>query len=200
MAAVNRLAQRCRTIIRQAGQAGRAGSCAGVLSSHPPTAPTLSPARHPTAPLPRSVIHQPSSEVFALFDKLCLLSDGHVVYFGAASRAADFFEQAGLGVPANRNPGAPGCSSVAGGAAVRPVALAALPSWAETPSNSCLPVHVHPTLLSVYLFVADHFLHVINRDFMDSQDVETNIQKLVTQYKESNSEWVGGRAGRAVYT
>lgn len=105
MSAVRRLAEKCRTII--------------------------------------SVIHQPSSEVFALFDKvgwcvarasacserddapaavcrrrcltvtrpphampgqLCLLSDGHVVYFGAASRAADFFAEAGLACPVNRNP------------------------------------------------------------------------------------------------
>lgn len=42
--------------------------------------------------------------MFALFDKLCLLSDGHVVYYGAANRAIDFFAEAGLGVPANRNP------------------------------------------------------------------------------------------------
>lgn len=98
MAAVRRLAERCRTII--------------------------------------SVIHQPSSEVFALFDKLCLLSDGHVVYFGAANRAIDFFAEAGLPVPSNRNP-------------------------------------------------ADHFLHAINRDFLESDDVEKNIAALVTQYKAS---------------
>ncbi|PSC72150.1 ABC transporter G family member 11-like [Micractinium conductrix] len=84
-----------------------------------------------------SVIHQPSSEVFALFDKLCLLSDGYVVYFGAANRAIDFFAEAGLAVPTNRNP-------------------------------------------------ADHFLHVINPDFTDSDDVETNIQTLVKQYQASN--------------
>lgn len=99
MAAVQRLAQHCRTVI--------------------------------------SVIHQPSSEVFALFDKLCLLSDGQVVYFGTASRAVDFFAEAGLAVPMNRNP-------------------------------------------------ADHFLHAINRDFLEVDDVEANIARLAAQYKASN--------------
>ena len=32
---------------------------------------------------------------------------------------------------------------------------------------------------------ADHFLHTINRDFLDSDDVEANIQKLVAQYEAS---------------
>jgi ABC-type multidrug transport system ATPase subunit len=32
-------------------------------------------------------IHQPSSEVFQLFDNLCLLSSGRTVYFGPASAA-----------------------------------------------------------------------------------------------------------------
>lgn len=38
-------------------------------------------------------IHQPSSEVFELFDRLCLLSGGKTIYFGEASQAyeASFF-------------------------------------------------------------------------------------------------------------
>ena len=35
-----------------------------------------------------TVIHQPSSEVFDLFDKLSLLSGGKVVYFGECSRSS----------------------------------------------------------------------------------------------------------------
>lgn len=41
-------------------------------------------------------IHQPSSEVFELFDRLCLLSGGRTVYFGEASQADEFFESAGF--------------------------------------------------------------------------------------------------------
>ncbi|XP_060204381.1 ABC transporter G family member 11-like [Lycium barbarum] len=49
-------------------------------------------------------IHQPSSEVFELFDRLYLLSGGKTVYFGQASEAYEFFEQAGFPCPALRNP------------------------------------------------------------------------------------------------
>ncbi|CAI8593471.1 unnamed protein product [Vicia faba] len=49
-------------------------------------------------------IHQPSSEVFELFDQLYLLSGGKTVYFGQASEAYEFFEQAGFPCPALRNP------------------------------------------------------------------------------------------------
>ncbi|XP_020248344.1 ABC transporter G family member 11 [Asparagus officinalis] len=49
-------------------------------------------------------IHQPSSEVFELFDRLYLLSGGKTVYFGQASDAYDFFAQAGFPCPSLRNP------------------------------------------------------------------------------------------------
>ncbi|XP_047044836.1 ABC transporter G family member 11-like [Lolium rigidum] len=49
-------------------------------------------------------IHQPSSEVFELFDRLFLLSGGKTVYFGQASEACEFFAQAGFPCPPLRNP------------------------------------------------------------------------------------------------
>lgn len=51
-----------------------------------------------------SSIHQPSSEVFALFDDLCLLSSGELVYFGEAKKAIEFFAKAGFPCPSRRNP------------------------------------------------------------------------------------------------
>ncbi|KAG2671139.1 hypothetical protein I3760_14G119400 [Carya illinoinensis] len=51
-----------------------------------------------------SSIHQPSSEVFALFDDLFLLSGGQTVYFGAAKLAIEFFDKAGFPCPSRRNP------------------------------------------------------------------------------------------------
>ncbi|KAH9331064.1 hypothetical protein KI387_003172 [Taxus chinensis] len=49
-------------------------------------------------------VHQPSSEVFELFDSLYLLSGGKTVYFGKASEACEFFQQAGFPCPPFRNP------------------------------------------------------------------------------------------------
>ncbi|MQM16686.1 hypothetical protein Taro_049644 [Colocasia esculenta] len=49
-------------------------------------------------------VHQPSSEVFALFDDLCLLSGGEAVYFGDAKHATEFFAHAGFRCPSRRNP------------------------------------------------------------------------------------------------
>ncbi|KAL3611297.1 hypothetical protein D5086_002317 [Populus alba] len=51
-----------------------------------------------------SSIHQPSSEVFALFDDLFLLSGGETVYFGDAKMAIEFFAEAGFPCPRRRNP------------------------------------------------------------------------------------------------
>ncbi|KAG2674838.1 hypothetical protein I3760_13G155700 [Carya illinoinensis] len=51
-----------------------------------------------------SSIHQPSSEVFALFDDLFLLSTGETVYFGEAKMAVKFFAEAGFPCPSKRNP------------------------------------------------------------------------------------------------
>ncbi|XWS28317.1 hypothetical protein CRYUN_Cryun25bG0057900 [Craigia yunnanensis] len=51
-----------------------------------------------------SSIHQPSSEVFSLFDDLFLLSNGEQVYFGEAKMATKFFAEAGFPCPRRRNP------------------------------------------------------------------------------------------------
>ncbi|EEF30718.1 ATP-binding cassette transporter, putative [Ricinus communis] len=49
-------------------------------------------------------IHQPSSEVFELFQNLCLLSSGRTVYFGPVSKAEQFFSSNGFPCPTLRNP------------------------------------------------------------------------------------------------
>ncbi|XP_002970205.2 ABC transporter G family member 11 [Selaginella moellendorffii] len=49
-------------------------------------------------------IHQPSSEVFELFDRLYLLSHGKTIYFGDAPAAKEFFASAGFPCPPLRNP------------------------------------------------------------------------------------------------
>ncbi|XP_067951045.1 uncharacterized protein [Watersipora subatra] len=48
-------------------------------------------------------IHQPSSQIFSMFDKLLLLCDGQVAFNGSISRCAEYFEGLGLPCPPNYN-------------------------------------------------------------------------------------------------
>lgn len=63
-------------------------------------------------------IHQPSSQLFAMFDQVMLLAEGRVAFMGAPDNAIEFFSQQGYSCPKNYNPAdfligvlapAPGC-------------------------------------------------------------------------------------------
>uniref|UniRef100_A0A7S3A343 Probable ATP-dependent transporter ycf16 n=1 Tax=Rhodosorus marinus TaxID=101924 RepID=A0A7S3A343_9RHOD len=49
-------------------------------------------------------IHQPSSQIYALFDRLMLLRDGRTVYFGPGANVLTFFASAGYACPFGYNP------------------------------------------------------------------------------------------------
>lgn len=38
-------------------------------------------------------IHQPSSELYAMFDKLLIMADGRVAFIGTPDDATDFFKE-----------------------------------------------------------------------------------------------------------
>lgn len=49
-------------------------------------------------------IHQPRSSIYAMFDDLCLLSEGRLLYFGPADAALDHFKALGHECPEHFNP------------------------------------------------------------------------------------------------
>jgi ABC-type multidrug transport system ATPase subunit len=52
-----------------------------------------------------ATIHQPSSEIWALFDDLCVLADGQVLYHGpAGDEAVNYFARQGYQCPRYSNP------------------------------------------------------------------------------------------------
>ena len=50
------------------------------------------------------VIHQPSSQVFESFDKLMLMAEGRMVYFGERADMVDYFANQGFKCHPNFNP------------------------------------------------------------------------------------------------
>eukprot|EP00742_Colponemidia_sp_Colp-10_P006531 GILJ01007000.1.p1 GENE.GILJ01007000.1~~GILJ01007000.1.p1 ORF type:complete len:695 (+),score=93.73 GILJ01007000.1:76-2160(+) len=51
-----------------------------------------------------TTIHQPSSTIFSMFDKLVLLADGESVYAGSAAKAVSYFSNVGFVCPTFENP------------------------------------------------------------------------------------------------
>lgn len=51
-----------------------------------------------------TTIHQPSSRLYHMFDKVVLLSDGSPIYYGPASTALDYFSSIGFSTPISVNP------------------------------------------------------------------------------------------------
>eukprot|EP00250_Pteridium_aquilinum_P017388 c23608_g2_i3 orf=356-2602(+) len=51
-----------------------------------------------------TTIHQPSSRLFHMFDKLILLSEGHLIYFGEAAAAMNYFSSLGFSPQLAMNP------------------------------------------------------------------------------------------------
>ena len=51
-----------------------------------------------------SVIHQPRSSIYDLFDRMLLLSEGRTMYFGDALPSTKYFTQLGYVCPKNFNP------------------------------------------------------------------------------------------------
>uniref|UniRef100_A0AC35G1S5 Uncharacterized protein n=1 Tax=Panagrolaimus sp. PS1159 TaxID=55785 RepID=A0AC35G1S5_9BILA len=49
-------------------------------------------------------IHQPSSQIFDMFDKLCLMALGQIVFLGPSKKATGIFKQAGYGINGRENP------------------------------------------------------------------------------------------------
>ncbi|KAJ1740047.1 hypothetical protein LPJ78_004944 [Coemansia sp. RSA 989] len=49
-------------------------------------------------------IHQPSAHIFNTFDKVILLSQGRVIYFGPTSTAIEYFSKIGYECPVHENP------------------------------------------------------------------------------------------------
>ncbi|CAG8527463.1 4839_t:CDS:2 [Ambispora gerdemannii] len=84
-------------------------------------------------------IHQPSTETYELFDKLCLIGRGRTLYMGSREAALSYFEGLGHVCPAYSNP-------------------------------------------------ADHFLRLVNSDFMaDKTKAQEHISNFISSFESSQA-------------
>ena len=51
-----------------------------------------------------ATIHQPSADIFVLFDRVIVLSEGHTIYTGPPEKVRSYFEQFGLKMGKYSNP------------------------------------------------------------------------------------------------
>lgn len=51
-----------------------------------------------------TTLHQPSSELFTLFDRILLMAEGRVAFMGTTTQVCDFFKTLGAACPSNYNP------------------------------------------------------------------------------------------------
>ena len=51
-----------------------------------------------------ATIHQPNSEIFAMFDQMMILALGRIIYFNSASLAVEYFDKLGYTCPKQTNP------------------------------------------------------------------------------------------------
>lgn len=51
-----------------------------------------------------TTIHQPSSRIYQMLDKLLLMGQGHMLFYGDASAATDYFKTVGYAMPYGMNP------------------------------------------------------------------------------------------------
>lgn len=49
-------------------------------------------------------IHQPSSDLFEKFDRVCFVSEGRMMFLGDRVQAQEFFDSQGYRCPSNYNP------------------------------------------------------------------------------------------------
>lgn len=77
-----------------------------MSSSHAATSLISSLQRYATQEHKTVVItvHQPSSQMFHMFDRLLLLCRGQTAYFGDVSRVVDYFSEIGLQMKSHYNP------------------------------------------------------------------------------------------------
>lgn len=136
-------------------------------------------------------VHQPSSQIFHMFDKLLLLCNGQTAYFGPVGKVVDFFSNIGLTVMPQYNPADFILEQVKGSEEMKEKIIAASKDARSLPDY---PQELLPDYFTNSVTICDKYLN----NYQESH-LQTNGHIGSTSCHCQRDLWTGSRNGHAVH-
>ncbi|XP_021919484.1 ABC transporter G family member 9 isoform X2 [Zootermopsis nevadensis] len=136
-------------------------------------------------------VHQPSSQIFHMFDKLLLLCNGQTAYFGYVRKVVDFFSNIGLTVMPQYNPADFILEQVKGSEEMKEKIIAASKDARSQPDY---PQELLPDYFTNSVTICDKYLN----NYQESH-LQTNGHIGSTSCHCQRDLWAGSRNGHAAH-